>query len=76
MPRHARPQTGYEECWRLESLGCPIVLSQRAPDDFTVVYGLQVRDGLTYDDACAELGMAIMHALACNGKVDNREEGE
>jgi hypothetical protein len=38
---------------------------------FTVTYGKQVTRGLTYKQAADELGSSIMHALACNGMVDN-----
>ena len=37
---------------------------------FTVQYGLQVKHGLTYSEACDELGSCIMHAAACNGDIE------
>lgn len=54
----------------------PVKLYQTGIDCFTVTYGKQVKSGLTYNDAACELGDCIMHALACNGKLDNREIGE
>ncbi len=54
----------------------PIKLEQRGKDDFRVTYGKQVRDRLCYADAASELGASIMHALACEGNLDNREKGE
>lgn len=53
-----------------------IALHQRGRDNFTVIYGSQVRDRLDYGEAAAELGECIMHALACEGQLDNRLKGE
>lgn len=53
-----------------------IKLTQQGKDKFTVQYGKQVCKGLTYGRAASELGGAIMHALACNDKLDNRERWE
>ena len=39
---------------------------------FTVTYGLQVKQNLTYAEAARELGECIFHALACDGKLDNQ----
>jgi len=60
-------------CFDLTDLAFPVTLTQQGPDKFTVTYGLQVRDKLTYTRAAMELGAAIMHALACDGKLDNSE---
>ena len=51
----------------------PIELRQAGPEDFTVVYGKQVEENLTYAAAATRLGCAIMHALACEGKLDNSD---
>lgn len=48
-----------------------IELRQRGPDDFAVRYGLQWRDGLTYEQAATELGACIMHCAALDGTLDN-----
>lgn len=53
-----------------------IRLEQQGKDRFTVVYGLQVKKDLDYATAAAELGACIMHSLALEGKLDNREKGE
>ena len=53
-----------------------IKLIQTGVDSFTVVYGLQTKKSLRYVAAATELGACIMHALACDGKLDNRERGE
>ncbi len=38
---------------------------------FAVVYGLQVDQHLNYATACAKLGQALMHHLACEGIISN-----
>lgn len=53
-----------------------IELQQTGFDQFTVVYGLEVKAGLDYSDACAELGSCIMHLQACEGPLDNRNRVE
>lgn len=63
-------------CYMVENLEFPISLQQHGKDNFTVVYGLQVDKQLNYGNAAAKLGQAIMHALACEGRLDNREKGE
>jgi hypothetical protein len=63
-------------CHEVKELGWPIRLIQNGVDRFTVEYGKQIDAGLTYGEAAAKYGQAIMHALACEGKLDNRERGE
>jgi hypothetical protein len=41
---------------------------------FSVVYGKQVWQGLSYAEACHKLGEALMHAMACDGIVDNERD--
>jgi hypothetical protein len=53
-----------------------IKLYQHGPDNFAVIYGLQVDDSLDYSRAAAKLGQAIMHALACDYILDNRTPEE
>jgi hypothetical protein len=53
-----------------------IELTQNGFDSFTVRYGKQVKSSLDYARAAAELGSCIMHALACDGKLDNRTRTE
>lgn len=48
----------------------PIKLEQTGKDRFVVTYGSQVTSGLGYLAAASELGTSIMHALACEGKMD------
>lgn len=51
-------------------LDCAVTLHQTGKDRFTVTYGLQVREGLTYGEAAKEYGECIMHSAACAGKLD------
>lgn len=53
-----------------------IQLRQNGIDNFEVRYGKQVNSKLCYAEACSALGSAIMHSLACDGLIDNREKGE
>lgn len=79
MPREGR---GFEEgkmnriCDRRVDLAFPVSLVQTGVDRFTVTYGQQIKRGLNYGQAAAEYGACVMHALACEGKLDNRERGE
>ena len=67
---------GKKLCATFAVAGMPIMLHQEAKDRFTVTYWKQVTDGLTYSQAATELGSCIMHALACDGQLDNRARGE
>jgi hypothetical protein len=53
-----------------------IKLIQTNFDRFTVRYGKQVKTDLNYGQAARELGTAIMHAVACDGKLDSRTRQE
>jgi roadblock/LC7 domain-containing protein len=53
-----------------EIAGYTIQLRKRSANSFTVVYGKQVKPLLSYADAAKELGQCIMHALACEGRLD------
>lgn len=50
-----------------------ITLEQYQPRGklFRCTYGLEVKDKLTYNEACKELGAAILHNACCEGKADN-----
>ena len=52
-----------------------IKLEQRTNCRFRLTYGVEVRDNLNYGDAADALGRSILHALSCDGKIDNRELG-
>lgn len=53
-----------------EVSGVPIRLYQTGPD-FAVQYGQQLDHSLSYEEAAAKLGQAMMHALACEGRLNN-----
>lgn len=55
--------------------GC-VTMRQQGIDRFSVTYGLQVKDRLTYGQAAMEFGACCMHAAACYGLLDNRGPGE
>lgn len=63
-------------CIELKDVSFRVKLEQHGPDNFRVTYGKQVTDGMNYRDAALELGACLMHALACDGKLDNRRKGE
>ena len=63
-------------CFELPHVAFPIVLSQQRHNRFTVIYGKQVKEKLTYSPAALELGACIMHAMSCDGKLDSRLPGE
>lgn len=63
-------------CYETEIAGMPIKLTQQGINNFTVTYWKHVKSDLSYAEAIEELGSCIMHALACEGKVDNRMPGE
>lgn len=63
-------------CWTNDDIDSKIELVQNGKDLFTVVYGKQIESGLDYRGAALELGRSIMHALACVGRLDNRDKNE
>lgn len=63
-------------CLELADLAFDIRLEQTGLDRFAVTYGKQHKDGLSYAAAASELGACIMHALACEGQLDNRTAAE
>lgn len=61
-------------CWKA-TICWDITLHQTGRDRFIVQYGAEVFKG-DYAAAAHRLGECIMHALACEDKLDNREKGE
>lgn len=57
-----------------ELSGFPIKLEQQGSGygDFSVTYGEQEWHGLPYRDAARKLGEAMMHGMACEGRLDPR----
>lgn len=59
------------DCISLD-LAFPVKLEQHTDDlTFRVTYGNEVVDRLSYEDAARNLGECVMHALACNGKLQS-----
>ena len=54
--------------------GYSIILQQRGPDEFFVQYGKEVNYCPSYDTAAEQLGLCIMHALACDGFINDIED--
>ena len=52
-------------------VGFPIRLYQHKNGEFSVLYGSELHDGLSYADAAREFGLCLFHALACVGRLDN-----
>lgn len=50
-----------------------ITLTQTGVDRYTVKYGIQVKENLTYAQAAKEIGYCFMHALACEGVIEPKE---
>ena len=63
-------------CFETNIGGSDIRLIQTGINLFSVHYHLMKTNGLDYAAACGELGGAIMHAAACAGVLDNRNEDE
>lgn len=59
-----------ETILNMDTLEFPITMSQQGANEFTVTYGRQIKGGLDYNQAASELGYCILHALACEGKLD------
>ena len=53
-----------------------IRLYQTGFDLFVVKYGKQTEIELDYATAARRLGAAIMHSVACDGRLDSRTESE
>ena len=60
-------------CYQTEISGFVIKIEQREDiyGRFRVTYGKQVTDGLTYAAAAKEFGLCVMHALACESKIND-----
>lgn len=54
-----------------DAAGYGVFIKQTGKDSFTVRYGLQVKRKMTYAEAAKEMGACIMHALACEGDIEN-----
>lgn len=52
-------------------VGFPVRLYQSETGEFSVLYGSELHDGLSYGDAARKFGLCLFHALACIGRIDN-----
>lgn len=61
-------------CLKLDEFD--IELTQTGFDRFEVRYFKQIKGGLNYSQAASEFGGCVMHALACDGRLENRTAAE
>jgi hypothetical protein len=61
------------ECHKTIIAGFEIKIEQSRKKGrlFTVTYGAQVKENLTYEEACKNYGSCIFHALSLDYKIDN-----
>ena len=59
--------------FKTEIAGYEITLQQNSKGEFIVGYGYQQYKTNSYKQAAKELGSCIMHALACEGKIEIKE---
>ena len=64
------PQTVPRLCHETIGLAFPVKLWQASQSLFMVEYGEQICYSLTYEEAAREYGRSIMHALACDGMIE------
>ena len=62
-----------QEVFKIQIAGYDIVLLQNEPDNFTVHYGAEIESNLDYSQAAKSIGFCVMHALSCDGKINNEE---
>ena len=62
-----------KEILKIEIAGYAIVLLQNEPDNFTVQYGAEAESNLDYSQAAKSIGFCVMHALSCDGKINDGE---
>ena len=53
-------------------VGFPVRLYQAQNGKFSVRYGAELHDGLSYDEAAREFGLCLLHALACIGRIETK----
>lgn len=62
-----------QTCYTTTIAGFDITLEQQANGKYWVTYGKQEIGCDTYEQAAKEIGLSIMHALACGGMINNEE---
>ena len=62
-----------EIVWQTKVAGFPIRLGKhkRRKDTYSVQYGKQIVKDVSLTEAAKEIGYCIMHALQCEGKLDD-----
>ena len=55
----------------LSQVGFPVRLYQSGTGKFSVLYGSERHEKLSYEDAAREFGLCLLHALACVGRINN-----
>lgn len=60
-------------CFETNIAGYIIKIEQQrsGKELFRVIYGQSVKNGLSYKQACTEIGACILHALCCEGLASN-----
>lgn len=48
-----------------------VTLLKSGRGQYRVTYGAHIKRGLTREEAAQEFGECVMHALACNGELDD-----
>ena len=61
-------------CFEISNFAYPIRLVQIGANEFRVDYGVSETGG-NYEQAALALGKSIMHALACDSKLDCERMG-
>ena len=59
--------------FKTEVAGYEITLQQNSKGEFIVSYGYQQYKTDSYKQAAKEIGVCILHALACEGKIEVKE---
>lgn len=62
--------------YRHEAFDIELQQSESRFDSFAVRYGKQLKTDLNYIKAAMELGAVMMHALSCEGHMENRTSTE
>lgn len=57
-------------CFQITLSGFPIILERSEKGKYWVNYGKEEIGCDTYEEAARQLGLCIMHALQCDGKLD------
>lgn len=52
---------------KTSDMDTPVQIEQDEDGLFTVSYGLDIKESLTYSRAARELGQCIMHSMTCAG---------